>query len=158
MKTMNNKKLYITVLGAAALTVSSCGDSFLDVASKTESNTETFYSTENDAYRALIGCYDGWQVTSSSPGFAFYAASEVMGDNCFGGTGNGDDRKYQVVDRFDYTEAPSEFNIFESEWSNYYAAIYRCNMLIMNEENIAWKSEEKMFTYMGECRTLRAMC
>ena len=156
------KKMKFNILMAGVLSmgliVTSCSESYLDVESKTESNTETFYKTGGDAYRALIGCYDGWRLTSSAPGVGFYMASEVMAYECFGATGNGDDRKYQAIDRFDIAEAPSFLSIHETEWSNYYAAVYRCNELIAHEEQIKWKEEGSMRgTYMGECRTIRAM-
>ena len=66
MKRMNNKILMAGTL-ALSLAMASCTDSFLDTSSKTESNTDTFYKTETDAYRALIGCYDGWRQTNSAP-------------------------------------------------------------------------------------------
>ena len=88
-----------TLLTLLSLGMVSCSDSYLDVESKTESNTSNFYKTQNDAYRALIGCYDGWRQTSSAPGFSFYVASEVMGAECFGATGNTDGRGYQAVCR-----------------------------------------------------------
>ena len=86
------KLSYIVSLGFMGATLMGCSESFLDVESKTESNTDNFYKTENDANRALIGCYDGWRQISSSPGFSFYVASEVMGAECFGATGNTDGR------------------------------------------------------------------
>lgn len=140
------------------LGMTSCSESFLDVESKTESNTETFYKTESDAYRALIGCYDGWRQTSSAMGVGFYLGSEVMSYECFGATGNGDGRAYQAIDRFDIAQSPADLNMYETDWKNYYAAVYRCNELIAHEEQIQWKEEGSMHsTYMGECRTIRAL-
>ena len=75
---MKFAKTNIAVALLAAMTMSSCGDSFLDVSSKTESNTEVFYKTQADANRALLGCYDGWRQCSSNPGFGFYVASEAV--------------------------------------------------------------------------------
>ena len=69
---MNKFKLYMLGLGLASMGLASCTAGFLDVESKTESTTDNFYRTESDAWRALIGCYDGWQCTSSSAGCAFY--------------------------------------------------------------------------------------
>ena len=85
------KLLNILTLGAIAgsLMLTSCSSSFLDIESKTESNVDNFYSTQNDALRALIGCYDGWRLVSSNPGIGFYVSSTVMSDETFGGTGNG---------------------------------------------------------------------
>lgn len=155
---MNKFKLYMLGLGLASMGLASCTAGFLDVESKTESTTDNFYRTESDAWRALIGCYDGWQCTSSSAGCAFYFASEVMADECFAGMGNTDARNYQVLDRFDVNQSPSDMNILETEWTNYYAVVYRCNELLAHESQIAWSSEETKGTYLGECRAIRALC
>ena len=151
-------KLYtIVALGLAGMALTGCSESFLDVQSLTESNTDNFYKTQNDANRALIGCYDGWRQVSSSPGFGFYVASEVMGAECFGATGNTDGRGYQAVDRFDLSQSSSDLNLYESDWARYYAGIYRCNELIKYEEQINWTDEKVHATYMGECHGLRAV-
>lgn len=153
---MNKFKLNILALGFAGLGLTACSESFLDVESKTESSTGNFYKTEGDAYRALLGCYDGWQCTVG--GVSFYIASEIMADECFGATGNADGRGYQAVDRFDISQSTADLNIFESDWKNYYAAIYRCNELLAHEEQIAWNGTENRGAYIGECRALRAIC
>lgn len=156
---MNNIKLYIFALSLSGLYLNSCTADFLDVESKTESTTDNFYKTESDAWRALIGCYDGWQVTSSScKDFAFNYASMIMSDECFGGTGISDARNTQVIDRFDISQSPSYLNLYETEWKNYYAAVYRCNELLANSEQIEWSSEETKGLYLGECRAIRALC
>lgn len=157
---MNKMKYNILIASCLCLGVgmTSCTDGFLDVESKTESTTGTFYKTENDAYRALIGCYDGWRQTSSASDRGFYLASEAMGYECFGATGNGDGRGYQAIDRFDISQSPADLNLYEADWKDYYAAVYRCNELISREEQIAWKeTDSKRGTYMGECRTIRAL-
>lgn len=140
------------------LGMSSCNESFLDVRSKTESTTGTSYKNESDAWRAVIGCYDGWRQTSSATGVGFYLGAEIMSYECFGATGNADKRDYQVIDRFDISQSPADLNIYESDWENYYAAVYRCNELISREEQIAWnETGSKRGIYMGECRTIRAL-
>jgi hypothetical protein len=150
---------YILSLSVAALMLgsTSCSDSFLDSSSKTESSTDNFYKTETDAWRALVGCYDGWRQIASVPGVGIYVASTVMSDETYGGTGNGDSRTYQVIDRFDINQSPSDLNIYEQDWESYYAGVYRCNMLISHENDIEWESEAKHGLYMGECRALRAL-
>lgn len=149
----------ITCVGAALLSACfpSCSDSFLDTESKTESNTDSFYKTQTDANRALIGCYDGWRQVSSNPGIGFLVASEVMGAECFGATGNTDSRKYQVIDRFDQSQSTSDLNIYEQDWEVYYAGISRCNSLIEKEGQISWDDETTRATWMGECHALRAI-
>lgn len=157
---MNKIKYNILVAGALclALGISSCTDSFLDVNSKTESTTGTSYKNESDVWRALIGCYDGWRQTSSAMGTGFYLGAETMSYECFGATGNGDGRGYQAIDRFDISQSPADLNLYESDWKNYYAGVYRCNELISREEQIEWKeTNSKRGTYMGECRAIRAL-
>lgn len=153
------KLLNIFTIGAVAagLSLTSCGSSFLDVESKTESNVDNFYSTQNDALRALIGCYDGWRQVSSNPGIGFYVSSTVMSDETFGATGNGDGYGYQAIDSFDLAKSPSDANLYETDWSDYYAGIYRCNMLIQNESKINWNSPSDQGRIIGECRALRAI-
>lgn len=151
-------KLNILALGLFSLGLASCTDSFLDVESKTESSTGNYYKTESDAYRALVGCYDGWQCTTSSEGVGFYLASEMMADECYGATGVADRRNYQVIDRFDQAQSSSDLNLYETDWKNYYAAVYRCNELISRADGINWTSEATKGTYLGEAHAIRALC
>lgn len=145
-------------LASASLLAVSCADSFLDVDSKINSNTQNFYKTEADAWRALIGCYNGWRQTSTAPGIGFYVASTVMGDECYGGTGNSDARNYQVIDRFDQSESPADLQMYSQDWKMYYQGVYRCNELISREGQIEWKAtDSKRSLYMGECHALRAL-
>ena len=155
---MNKFKFNILTLGVAAMVgLSACSDSFLDVSSKTDSDTDSFYKTEADAWRALLGCYDGWRKISSCPGIGFYVASTVMSDETYGGSGVPDDRKYQMIDRFDRAESQSTMSVYEADWKAYYAAVYRCNMLISKESQIQWLNDDVHARYMGECRALRAI-
>jgi len=135
-----------------------CSESFLDVESITEPTTDNFYRTIDDAERALIGCYDGWQLTSANGNLAFYVASEVMADECFGGTGNSDGRGYQAIDRFDISQSLSDANLFNGTWTDYYAGIFRCNTLLQKMEQIDWKEDMVARGRIeGETRVLRAM-
>ncbi len=160
---MNKFQFNILTLGMAAVVAvgaTSCADSFLDVNSKTESTTGNFYKTEGDAWRALIGCYDGWRQVASGLGGVnnFYIASTIMSDECYGSTGNGDDYKPQILDRFDQAQGPSELLIFQDTWKLYYAGVYRCNELLLHENDIAWNENGVNHSlYIGEARALRAI-
>lgn len=74
-----NKNIFMASVLLLSLGLASCTDSFLDVTSKTESSTGTFYKTEKDAYRALIGCYDGWRQIHQHDGRVLYG---FRGDEC----------------------------------------------------------------------------
>lgn len=156
---MNKFRLNIMVVFATSLgLLSSCSESFLDSDSKTTVIEENFYKTAADAEMALVGCYDGYQLTSSKGNLSFYVTSELLSDNCFGGTGNSDDRKYQALDRFDKSQWPSENNFFNGAWTDYYAGIFRCNKLLTKLDGIDFSSHpEKRKRIEGEARFLRAI-
>jgi len=161
---MNKFKLNILALGALSISFFSCSESFMDVEPQTSILDQNFYKTEADAEMALVGCYDGYQRTSSNGNQSFYITSEILSDNCFGGTGNTDGRGYQALDRFDISQSPSDNNIFNGTWGDYYAGIFRCNTLLLKLPNIAsWEStDEAVVTKTrnrieGETRFLRAI-
>lgn len=139
-----------------ALSLGSCSESFLDVSSKTESTTGNFYKTEGDAWRALIGCYDGWRQISSNPGSAnIYLQATVMSDECYGSTGNGDGRGFQMLDQFDQSQSPSDLQYFSTNWKVYYAGVYRCNEMLTH--TYTWSNPANEGLYMGEAHALRAL-
>ena len=153
---MKNNKFNIIVAGILCLGLgtTSCTKDFLDVESKTELTTETFYKTEADAYRALLGCYDGFRRAMSGTAVNFLVNSCVMGDDCFGGSGTSDGPGMRLSDRFDLSENPSSTG---SGWGGYYNGIYRCNELITREDGIQWNETGSLRNqYMAECRAIRA--
>ena len=161
---MKKTKIYIIALGILSVTLFSCADSFLDVEPMTTILDENFYKTEADAEMALIGCYDGYQRTGSNGNLAFYVVSEVLSDDCFGGSGNTDGRNYQALDRFDLSQSPSDNDLFNGTWADYYAGIFRCNTLLKKIDDISvWKSDDEEAAKAvqnrieGETRFLRAI-
>lgn len=148
----------ILTLGISLGLFASCSESFLDSESKTSVTEENFYQTVADFEMALVGCYDGYQRTVSDGGVSFYETSEILSDNCFGGTGNTDGRAYQALDRFDISQSPSDNNIYNQTWTSYYAGIFRCNTLLTKLDNIDWTDKESTRTRIeGETRFLRAI-
>ncbi len=155
---MKGLKINIIWILGLSFSLCSCLDSFLDTDSKTSVTDENFYKTPEDAEMALVGCYDGYQRTVSDGGIAFYFASEILSDNCFGGTGSGDTREYQVLDRFDISEFPSNADLFNVTWKSYYAGIYRCNMLLSRLDDIDFGEDTATPARIeGETRFLRAI-
>lgn len=156
------KKIYIYILASmfVGTSLTSCDD-FLEVESKTESNTGNFYKSIDDAELALIGCYNGWKRTTSDDTWGFYIASELMSDACFAGTGVGDAPSFSVIDRFDISRYASGVDMLKTAWEAYYRCVYRCNELIKYDElgQIEWNgNEDAKGRIMGECRMLRALC
>lgn len=144
------------ITGLAALTLGGCSDSFLDADLLDQKTDANFYRTKEDAMLALVGAYDGLQTVWQA-GVAFPVASEVLSDNCFGGTGNSDGFGYQMIDQFDKSVSPSDANMFEANWEDYYKAIYRCNVFLTKIDQIDWEGDEELRNqYEAEIRFLRA--
>ncbi len=151
---MNQLKIYIAAF--ILLTVVSCKKSFLDTEDVTTATEQNFYKTPGDAYKALVGCYDGLQRVWTD-GIALPVAAEVMSDNVFGGTGASDGFGYQMMDEFDKLRSPSDQNMYNANWILYYKAVYRCNMLLSKMEQIDWTGNETLRkTYESETKFIRA--
>lgn len=149
--------IYSTLLLGASL-FGSCSSSFLDVEPMTSVLDNNFYKTIADAEMALVGCYDGYQITVSNGSQAFYITAEVAADNCFGGTGVTDGRSFQAIDRFDISQSPSDNNIFDGTWSDYYKGIFRCNTLLGKLGGVDFSSNtEASARIEGEARFLRGL-
>jgi starch-binding outer membrane protein, SusD/RagB family len=144
--------IFATLSGACLLT--SC-TGFLDSYPVTQSVESDFYKTKKDAGLAVIGCYDALQ--NIWDGFAFPVASIIMSDECFGATGTGDARNYDLVDNFDATSDPSSINTYEGNWINCYKALYRCNMLLSKMDAINWQNDTTYrYQVESEARFIRA--
>ncbi|WNH11504.1 RagB/SusD family nutrient uptake outer membrane protein [Thalassobellus suaedae] len=149
---MKNTYLYILFLGL--LSLSSCS---LDTEPLTQLTDTNFYSSTDDAYTALVGCYDGLQVVGGIGGMSFPVASEVMSDDCFGGTGASDGYNFAAVDEFDINRSPADVDLLNGNWVAYYRAIYRCNVFLSKMDQIDWKGDEALRnTYESETRVIRA--
>ena len=152
------KKLSIYLLALVTLFFSACSESWLDSEPLTGLNGDTFYRSKKDAELAIVGCYDGIQSLYST-GIAFPILSEVASDNCFGGTGANDDYKYEIMDHFDLQISPAEVDMLNDNWKNYYKAIYRCNMLLLNIDKIDWEGDDAYkLSIESQAKFLRAYC
>jgi len=153
---MKKLKLFIPVI--ALLAFAACKKSFLDTEDVTNASEQNFYKTPDDAWKALVGTYDGLQRVWSG-GIALPVAAEVMSDNAFGGTGNSDGLGYQMMDEFDKLRSPSDQSMFVDSWTNYYKAIYRANMLLSHLDQVNWKGNDNLRKiYESETRFVRAYC
>ena len=120
-------------------TMSSC-KKFLTTQLMDQKTTNSYYQTPEDAATALVGVYNGLDLMWNG-GPAVPLVAEVASDDALGGTGSGDDHTYQTIDEFNKSLAPSG-NIFESDWQDYYQAIYRANTLIEKIGQVDWGNDK----------------
>ncbi|MEH6405936.1 MAG: RagB/SusD family nutrient uptake outer membrane protein [Leeuwenhoekiella sp.] len=154
MKKIQIYSLFILIM----LAMVSCSKDFLDAEPITQVTDSNFYLTTDDAYSALVGCYDGMQrAVGGIGGLSYPVASMVLSDDFFGGTGNADGYGFQAVDEFDTNRSPSDSNLYSGLWSAYYQGIYRCNVLLGKIDQIDWSSNPELkTTYESEARVIRA--
>jgi hypothetical protein len=149
---MKNTYLYIFCLGLLSL-----GSCSLETEPLTQQTDTNFYKTTDDAYTALVGCYDGLQVATGAGGMGVPVISEVMSDDCFGGTGASDGYGYAAIDEFDISRSPSDVDLLNNNWVAYYKAIYRCNILLLKMDQIEWNGNTELRkTYESETKFIRA--
>ena len=153
---MKTRHIFLySALAVAGLTMTSCS---MDTESKTSQNDETAYRNTEAIEMALVGCYDGWQRTISSEEIGMYMLAEFASDQAHGGLGFSDGKNNNVLDQFDISVAPSYNNLFNADWINYYAAIFRCNKVIQAEETADWGGDlAARGRIIGQARALRAI-
>lgn len=148
------KNTYLYIFCFSLLSLGSCS---LETEPLTQLTDTNFYKTTDDAYTALVGCYDGLQVATGASGLGVPVISEVMSDDCFGGTGNSDGFNYAAIDEFDITRSPSDIDMLNGNWIAYYKALYRCNVFLSKMDQIDWKGNTALRnTYESETKFIRA--
>jgi starch-binding outer membrane protein, SusD/RagB family len=149
---MKNTYIYILLLGF--LSLSSCS---LDAELYTQQTDANFYKNTDDAKAALVGCYDGMQVVGGRGGLSFAVISELMSDDCFGGTGTNDGYGFQAIDEFNILRSPADVDLLNGNWIDYYKALYRCNTFLGKMDQIDWGGDDALrVTYESETRFIRA--
>lgn len=139
------------------LSLTSCGDSWLDTESKTTNNSDNFYKTQQQVDAAVVGCYDGYQRTVSNGNFpALFLLEEMGGDDALGG-GSSDDRTCRLIDRMDQTLNSSDVSFLGYLWEDYYKAIERCNELLPKLDGVAFANDDDRKAAEGEARALRGL-
>jgi hypothetical protein len=148
------KYIKIIVIVFSIVFLGACKKSFLDSNLLTSKTDQNAYTTTKDAWLALVGCYDGLQSVWNTGGLPVF--SEVMSDNCFGGTGATDGYGYQMIDGFDKTISPGDASFYEGNWIAYYQAIFRCNTFLTKMDQIDWGTSGLRGKYEAETRFIRA--
>jgi hypothetical protein len=146
-----NKLYIITLLTTFTLFVG-CTD-FIEVLPPTVV-MEDFYVSEQNAYLAVIGCYDviAWDGDHNTLPFFF---GDIIGrDGHKGGDIGGDQEWMDPLINFTYSAENHKLNL---AWKNYYIGINRCNSAIENIGNMSVDniSEETKQLFIAEARFVR---
>lgn len=144
------KKLMIMLTFFTAL---SCSE-FIDNEITGQQNLDNFFSNDEEAERALLGCYaslspqDWWQMD-------FY---RLIGDVCSddalkGNSLQGDQREFGDFANFNINPTNTWL---ETQWRFCYQGIFRCNLIIKNVP-VAPLDPSKIDLYVAEAKFLRAV-
>ena len=126
---MNKNKSIITGVFAAAFTLCSCSDSFLEVTNPTGEPLEEYYVDDAKLNEALTSAYaplhwPDWDGTAYND---LTVDAEIMGDDFWvGGSSITDNQHWHKLFNF---EADGN-NTLATLWTDFYSGIKRCNDVI----------------------------
>jgi len=141
------------LLGLLATGLSSCGDSFLNIAPVTADNLEDYFQTEEQIYKALVAAYDPLQWTDYYDGYnQLWFMSDLRSDDVFVGGDLGSYTFHHEMQRFkmEPIDAP------RSLWECLYTGVSRCNTVIGKMDNVKDIDQTTKERYLAEAYFLRA--
>lgn len=136
---------YFTIVFSALLTLSlyNCQ---LDQDPEYTIDSENFFNSEDDYYKALIGAYDLLQSTYQN-----VLMGEIASDNTLsGGESANDVIGFQQVDEMIHNPVNDQL---KKVWDWMFAGVQRCNFIMENQDKITFDGKTQM---IAETRFLRA--
>lgn len=128
-------------------------ESFIDLKPVDYPTEETFYTDVKGLEGALIGMYDELQ-SSDQYGAKFMTLMEIRGDNVRNdNSGASGGVNYQIEV---FTETPANTN-FSNSWLSIYTAVYRCNLILQNMENVQMTDDQRN-KISGQASFVRGLC
>jgi len=148
---MKKSILYGLFFLALMVAGSSCSQEFLELEPKTGQVEANYYKTEGDAFLAVAAVYDAYSVQN----WQFVPTmSDIWSDDAFcGGSDASDMSQWQDMEMF---KMEPENNSSSDLWNRCYSGIYRANLYLQKQEDIAWESDGLKTRFEGEVKFLRA--
>lgn len=146
MKT--NYKILVTIITLLFLNIGfySCSDEFLDNAKAYTIDSENYFNSEDDYYKALVGAYDLLQAT-----YVNVMLGEIASDNTLcGGESATDVIGFQQIDDMIHTSVNSNLRDI---WNWMFAGVNRANYILEFKDKINFEGKNII---IAEARFLRA--
>ena len=144
------------VMGAALLTMSACGDDFLNVTSPTQTPSDEYFSTKAHVEEAVVAAYDplhwtDWAMGEYNP---YTLMSDIMADDLWvGGSNATDNENWHLM--FNYSATP--LKVITGLWTDAFSGVTRCNDVLENiEKGIADATEDDIASWQAQAYVLRA--
>ena len=139
------RKFFMVFMATVALTFS-CTDSFVEISPEYSIDSENYFNSEDDYYKALIAVYDILQST-----YANVIVGEIASNNTLcGGESPTDVIGWQQID--DMIHTPTNSNL-KDIWDWMFAGVQRANYFMEFKDKTDFNGKEMM---IGEVRFLRA--
>lgn len=152
---MKNYKYIASALFTAALTLTGCSDSFLDVKSPTQTTIDEYFTTDAHIAEAVVAAYDplhwpDWAMDEYNP---VNIMSDIMADDFWiGGSDKTDNANWHYMMNFE--ARPNA--VISGLWTDAYSGIKRCNDVMGYMANgIPDMSQKNHDYYEAQVRTLR---
>ena len=150
------KSIYMASLVALALSMTSCGDDFLNVTSPTQVPSDEYFSTKAHVEEAVVAAYDPLQWTDWSNGTyePYILMSDIMADDLWvGGSNKTDNENWHLM--ANYSATP--LKVLTSIWIDGFSGVKRCNDVLQYIENGIPDATKKDIDYWtAQVKVLRA--
>ena len=150
-----NKYSAAGLMMAAAIAVSSCSDSFLDVSDPTRTTIDEYFTTDARIQEAVVAAYDplhwpDWAMNEYNP---LNLMSDIMADDLWvGGSDKTDNANWHYMMNFEAKPTA----VIAGLWTDAYSGVKRCNDVIAYmEKGISDMTEKNARYYEAQVRTLR---
>lgn len=138
------KKFITYIVAGIALMMTSCSD-FLDRYPSDSLSPSTFWQTEDDAYLAMVGCYNRLEPIYGGYNLLYWDTTSDNLFNYFSWEG------YKPIANGNMQASDTGTSFFD------FLGIRACNEYLENEANVEWGTEAKENQYKAEVRAIRAM-
>lgn len=152
---MKNLKIKSVLALLTIFLFSACSEDFLDLKPLDQEVTTNFYSTEEEAFQALVAIYDAltYQDTPGGSWAPFVTVADVLTDDAFaGGSDSNDGFEWDQLSNY---RAQTTSPIALSIWRKNYTGIYRANLFLEVIDDIDASDEFKART-IAEAKFMRA--
>lgn len=150
------KKAYITGVALAAMTLTGCTDSFLNVSSPTQTPSDEYFSDKAHIDEAVVAAYDPLQWTDwACEEYAPYTLmSDIMADDFWvGGSDKNDNQNWHLMANYEATP----LKVITSIWVEAFSGIKRCNDVLEDIERGVPDATQKDIDYWtAQVKVLRA--
>lgn len=153
------KKFIYILLVALMMISTSCKEDYLDVTSPSAVDQDFVFSSPDEAYKVIIGCYDIWR---STPGGLFYDIDEV-GSDAESHPESYDAQLRHIPEGLYSSEISIDYSSSVGIWANLYKVANRANMIMeaieLQPEYLSAVAENKTtnWTHLyGEAAVFRA--